>query len=112
MKIHGPFQFQNRNLIQCAISNNPATPMPPPTHMVTTPYFGLAPATLDEDVADEVRACHTERVANGDRATVDIGLFLRDADRVAAVEDLGGKGFIEFPKVDVIYGKTVAFQEI
>jgi hypothetical protein len=25
----------------CTISNNPAAPMPPPTHMVTTAYFAL-----------------------------------------------------------------------
>lgn len=26
---------------QCTISNNPAEPMPPPTHMVTTAYLAL-----------------------------------------------------------------------
>src|SRR5258706_12979307 len=30
-----------RELFQWTISNNPAAPMPPPMHMVTTPYLAL-----------------------------------------------------------------------
>lgn len=34
------FRERNRSELQ-KISNNPAAPMPPPTHMVTTPYLAL-----------------------------------------------------------------------
>ena len=37
---HGACVFQGM------ISNRPAAPMPPPMHMVTTPYFGSAPAAF------------------------------------------------------------------
>ena len=68
------------------ISNRPAAPMPPPTHIVTTTY--LTPRRLPSISAciDHARAAHAVRVADRDRAAVDVEAVVRDPERVAAVD--------------------------
>src|SRR5579863_10322658 len=53
---------------------------------------------LLEDLAGEPRAGHPERMADGDRAAVDVVLFRVDAQGVAAVETLAGESLVELPQ--------------
>ena len=47
-----------------------------------------------------------------DRTAVNIENVIRDAELVAAVENLHGECFVEFPEINVIHGETVAFEEL
>src|SRR5438046_835474 len=59
-----------------------------------------APAALLQDMAGAARAGHAERVADGDRAAVDVVLLRIDAEGVAGVEALGGERLVQLPQVD------------
>src|SRR5205085_11501875 len=72
----------------------------------------LAPAAFLQDVAGETRAGHAERVADRDRAAVDIVLLGIDAELVAGIEALAGEGFVELPEIDVLDLQAVALQEL
>src|ERR1700722_7459556 len=61
-----------------------------------------APPALLKHMAGEPRAGHPERMADGDRAAVDVVLFRVDAEGVAAIEALAGEGLVEFPQVNVV----------
>ena len=76
--------------------------MPPPMHIVTTHRF--APRRLPSISAWPVRRWprHAVRVADGDRAAVDVQAVRRDAELVAAVEHLHREGFVQLPQVDVV----------
>src|SRR5262249_50725445 len=73
---------------------------------------GLAALALDEGVADQTRAAHAVGVADGDGAAVDVVLLGVDAEPVAAVEALHGKGLVELPEVDVGDLEAVALQQL
>ena len=84
------------------ISNSPAAPMPPPTHIVTTTCFAPRRLPSMQRVAGEPRARHAVRMADGDRAAVDVEAIVRNAERVAAVDHLHGERLVQLPEVDVV----------
>ncbi|MCY1232254.1 hypothetical protein D9M72_447350 [compost metagenome] len=73
--------------------------------------LGFAAASFQQDVAGLARARHAIRVTDGNRAAVDVDALQRQAKLVNAIQRLAGKGFVEFPQVDVIDGKLVAFEQ-
>src|ERR1700693_2512874 len=62
--------------------------------------FRLAPTSLLQDVAGQPRACHAERMADGDRAAIDVVLVGIDAELVARIQALAGEGLVELPPGD------------
>src|ERR1700682_666221 len=72
----------------------------------------LATAPLLQEVAGQPRAGHPERVADGDRAAVDVVLVGIDAKLVTRIEALAGKGLGEFPNIDIVDFKTMALQQL
>src|SRR3982074_2399283 len=71
----------------------------------------LAPASFLQDVAGQPRAGHAEGMTDGDRAAVDVVLVGVDAELVAGIQALAGKGLIELPDVDVIDLQPLALQQ-
>src|SRR3990167_3833713 len=61
----------------------------------------VAPLQLAHQMADLTRAGHAERVADGNRATVDVVLVVVDLQTIAGIQTLRGEGFVELPQVDV-----------
>src|SRR6266481_1512518 len=64
--------------------------------------FRAAALPLDQCMADEAASGHPKRVADGDRAAVDVHEFGRDAEPIAAIKGLGSERFIELPQIDVV----------
>src|SRR5215472_13401787 len=62
--------------------------------------LGLAAVAFLQDVAGEPRAGHAEGMADRDRAAVDVVLLGIDAELVARIEALAGKGLVQFPDID------------
>src|SRR2546423_448287 len=60
--------------------------------------LGAAALTLLQDVTGAARARHAERVADRNRAAVDVVLLGVDAEAVAAVEALRRERLVEFPQ--------------
>src|SRR6476620_12782833 len=73
--------------------------------------LGLAATSLLQDVAGQSRAGHAEGVADRDRAAVDVVLLGIDAELVAGIETLAGKGLVELPDVDIVDLQAVALQQ-
>ena len=84
------------------LSNSPAAPMPPPMHIVTTTCF--APRRLPSISAWPTRRCagHAVRMADRDRAAVDVQPVVGNAEPVAAVDHLHGERFVQLPQIDVL----------
>src|SRR6202140_3131883 len=74
--------------------------------------FRLAPAPLLKDVAGQPRACHAERMADSDRAAIDVVLVGIDAELVARIQALAGEGLVELPNVDVVHLEALALQKL
>src|SRR5450755_1192190 len=72
----------------------------------------LAPAAFLQDVARTPRAGHSEGVADGDRAAIDVVLVGIDAELVTGIEALAGKSLVEFPKIDIFYLQAMALQQL
>src|SRR6266849_6861742 len=72
----------------------------------------LAAELLDGDRAHHPRAGHAERVADRDRAAVDVELLRIDAQAIAAVDDLRGERLVQLPHVDVVDLQAVTLQEL
>src|SRR6185436_8614210 len=70
----------------------------------------LAPEHLVGERADHARARHAERVADRDRAAVDVELLGIDPQAIAAVDDLRGERLVELPHVDVVDLEAVALE--
>src|SRR5260370_13794763 len=51
-------------------------------------------------------------MSNRNRAAVDVEKLIGNAELVAAVDDLAGEGFVEFPQADVVDLEPVAFQQL
>src|SRR5437764_3179235 len=64
--------------------------------------LGFAPTALLQNVAGEPRAGHAEGMADRNRAAVDVVLVGIDAELIARIETLAGKGLIELPQIDVV----------
>ena len=64
--------------------------------------LAAAAAQLADQGAGEAGAGAAERVAEGDRAAVDVEPLLLDAELAGAGEDLGGEGLVELDQVDLV----------
>ena len=53
-------------------------------------------------MADQTRARHPERVADGDGAAIDVELVRIDPQLAGAIQRLAGEGLVQLPKVDVM----------
>src|SRR6218665_1139856 len=62
---------------------------------------GATAFAFDQRMAGQALARHAIGVAHGDGAAVDVQLLRGNAQPVAAVDHLHGKGFVQFPQVDV-----------
>src|SRR5207253_7416595 len=71
----------------------------------------LAPTALDQGMTGEPGARHPVRMADGDGAAVEVEPVVRDAEPVAAVDDLHGKRFVQLPEPDVVRLQASALQE-
>src|SRR5690349_9539202 len=71
-----------------------------------------AALAFDQHVAREARAGHAEGVADGDRATVHVEQFRRNAQLLLAVDRLRGEGFVEFPEADVLDLEAMAREQL
>src|SRR5579871_5307590 len=71
----------------------------------------LAAAPFDQGVAGEPRARHSVRMADGDRAAIDIELLGIDPELVAAIDHLHRKGLVQLPQIDVTDIESVAFEQ-
>src|SRR5450830_332171 len=71
-----------------------------------------AALAFDQGVAHQAGARHTVRMADGNRAAVDVEAVHRDAERVRAVQHLHGKGFVQFPQADVGHRQARFFQQL
>src|SRR5580693_5516392 len=74
--------------------------------------FYLAPPSLDQRVTDHASAGHPVRMADGDRAAVHVQPLHRNAELVAAIDDLDGKRLVELPQADVVHLETVALEKL
>src|SRR5690606_6257636 len=71
----------------------------------------VAPLAVHQDVAGQAGAGHAERVADRDRAAVDVVDVGIDAEGVAAVEALAREGLVELPQVDVVDLQALALEQ-
>src|ERR1700735_495414 len=53
------------------------------------------------DGANHARTCHTEGMANGNRAPVNIEFLRVDTQTVAAINHLDGESFVHLPEIDI-----------
>src|SRR5262249_9301053 len=67
---------------------------------------------LDERVPDEPRSAHAIRMADGNRAAVDVQTIVRDAEPIAAVDHLDGKRFIQLPQVHALEPRAGLLQQL
>src|SRR5471032_2699727 len=73
--------------------------------------FDAAALAFDQRVAGQARARHAIRVADGDRAAVDVQAVHRNAQLVGAVQHLHGERFVQFPQADVLDLQAGLFQQ-
>ena len=66
------------------------------------PVAAAAAAELVQEGGREAGAGAAERVAEGDRAAVDVEALLVDPELADAGEDLGGEGLVELDQVDLV----------
>ena len=83
-------------------SNRAAWPWPTPTHIVAIPYRPAAATELVEQRHDEPRTAHPERVADRDRAAVDVHALLVDPEVAHHRERLRGERLVQLDEVDVL----------
>ena len=65
------------------------------------PVFPAAAAQLADEGAGEAGAGAAERVAEGDRAAVDVQPLLLDAELAGAGQDLRGESLVQLDQVDL-----------
>ena len=63
------------------------------------------------DRSHHARAGHAEGMADGDRSAVHVQLVHGDAETIAAVDDLHGESFVEFPEIDIVDVKALALEQ-
>ena len=78
-----------------------AMPMPPPMHSVISAVDLFAALELVEGGAEQDRAGRAERVAEGDRAAVDVDAVGIDAERARRLQRHHGERLVDLPQVDV-----------
>ena len=93
-------------------SNRAAWPWPTPTHIVASPYRPLAATELVEQRHDEPRTAHPERVADRDRAAVDVHALLVDPEVAHHGERLRGERLVQLDEVDVLDRDAGAVEQL
>src|SRR5690606_14298811 len=73
--------------------------------------LGTAALALDQGMTGEPGAGDAVRVADRNRAAVDVELLHRDAELVTAVHDLRRERLVQLPQVDVVHGQAGALQQ-
>ena len=63
-------------------------------------------------MAGQTSAGYTVRVTDGNGTAVDVELLHRDAQLVAAVDNLRGERFVQFPQIDVVHGQAVTLEQL
>src|SRR5215203_6630384 len=71
-----------------------------------------AAAQLVHEGADDAGARCTDRMAEGDRAAVDVDLLLLDAEHSHRVEGDGGERLVDLPKVDLVWALADLLQRL
>ena len=61
----------------------------------------IASLQLTHEMPDLTRTGHAERMADGNRAAIDVVLVVIDLQPITAVQALRGERFVEFPQIDV-----------
>src|SRR5207237_4323718 len=74
--------------------------------------FRAASFALDQRVPDHARAGHAIRMADRDRAAIDVELVVRDAEPVAAVKHLHREGLVQLPEIDVVDLEAVLREQL
>src|SRR5687767_606916 len=74
--------------------------------------LGAAALAFDQRMTGEALAAHAIRMADGDRAAVDVELVHRDAELVGAIQHLHRERFIELPQIDVAHLQPQALQHL
>ena len=62
-------------------------------------------------MASQARTGYAVGVTDSDGATVDVQVLSRDAQLVAAVDNLRSKGFVQLPQADVVHLQAVTLQQ-
>ena len=78
-----------------------AVPMPPPVHIVTRPVVRSWRSSSSRSGADEHRARRPDRVAERDRAAVDVHALGIEAEVAHRLERHRGERLVDLPEVDV-----------
>ena len=81
-----------------------AMPWPPPTHIVIRPVVLSCQSKELSMRVLQAGAGHAERVADGDRAAVDVEPVEVDAEVLVGRHDLGGERLVDLDQVDVADG--------
>ena len=76
-------------------------PMPPETHSVAMPRPGVAPLHLVEERRGDARAGRSDRMAERDRAAVDVDAREVDREVARARDHLRREGLVQLDQVDV-----------
>src|SRR6266851_7458031 len=71
-----------------------------------------AALAFDEGVAGEARGAHPVGMAYRDGAAVDVEPLHRDAEAVAAIDGLDGKGLVELPEANIVDLEAVPLQQL
>src|SRR5580693_1511403 len=74
--------------------------------------LGLATVALLQDMAGEPCAGHAKRMADSDRAAVDVVFLGIDTELVTRIEALAGERFVQLPDVDVADLQAMALQQL
>src|SRR5579864_5869560 len=72
----------------------------------------VAPRHLIRERANHARTGHAKRMPDRNRAAVHVELLRIDAEAVAAVDHLNGKGFVELPQVNVVHLEPLALEKL
>ena len=86
--------------------------MPPPMHMVTTAHLALRRRPSIRRWPAKPGAGHAIGVAQGDGPAIDIEPLAGDAQPVAAIEQLDGKGLVQLPEIDVLDLQPMPAQQL
>ena len=95
-----------------AASKSAAAPMPPPMHIVTTPYRPPRRFSSRSSVAVMPRAGDAQRMAERDGAAVRVHLRPVEAQLADAVQRLRGEGLVQLEDVDVLHLELVLRQQL
>jgi hypothetical protein len=69
---------------------------------------GTEPSACKQGMTHKSLTAHAIGMSDRNRATIHIQFVIWDAQAVPTVNHLDGKGLVQFPKINVVYGKTGA----